>query len=284
MLALRAESLDQSARALQEEIDEAQTLLGDGIWAYQQHVPAYDFAHPENLDMGAITAHLEDERRMIERLKIKIEDMGGGSGSDVMKEYQETLERDQFLEKEINDLEASLVSLRQVIDDLTEQLRDQFKDGVTRINEQFQNFFTTMFGGGTATIALVPLVSRRKKSDTSILGEDEEGMSRDDEEDVYDEDGDEDGEGGGESSTEKRQEEGVEIVVQLPKKRVRDLQMLSGGERSLTSICPDPGKSAAIFGSRRNRCSTRRGKQPTLWGYDRTSCKNLATHCGNPQS
>jgi chromosome segregation ATPase len=47
----------------------------------------------------------------IERMKIRLEDMGGGGGGDIMLEYDETTNRDQFLEKEITDLKTALETL-----------------------------------------------------------------------------------------------------------------------------------------------------------------------------
>ncbi len=219
MIVLREESIDQSLRAFQEEIDEAVVLLGEDIWQYQQHISQHDFAHIETIDIGTITRTLEDERRVIERLKIKIEEVGGGSGADVMAEYQETLERDQFLEREIGDLEQSMSALQGIIDELKSQLRSEFETGIEKINVQFDVFFKTMFGGGDAQLSLVTIGSRRVKKEGDTTGEDDDF---DEEEVVVDE--------------EAKKEEGVDITIKLPRKKVQKLQMLSGGERSLTSI------------------------------------------------
>jgi len=73
-----------------------------------------------------------------------------------------------------------------------------------------------MFGGGNASIKVIaPPPKRKKKND--LLGED-----------VLPEDG--------ESEEEEEIEEGIDITVNLPTKRVHGLQTLSGGERALTSI------------------------------------------------
>ena len=67
-----------------------------------------------------------------------------------------------------------------------------------------------MFGGGTAKLHTVDIIPKRRKSD----------------EDVEDYTEDED----------TVREQGIDIDVDLPRKKVKDLDMLSGGERSLTSI------------------------------------------------
>ncbi len=220
MIILREESLDHARQVFQEEIDEAVVLLGETVWQYKQEPTQYDFKSSENLDIGTLVHTLEDERRVIERLKIKIEEVGGGSGADVLVEYNDTVERDQFLEREITDLEHSVEALQNIIDDLKSQLRTEFEAGIQKINTQFDTFFKVMFGGGEAQLSLVSLAERRSKKDGDIL--EEEGGAEDDSTENENE--------------EVKKEEGVDITVKLPRKKIQKLQMLSGGERSLTSI------------------------------------------------
>jgi chromosome segregation protein len=127
-----------------------------------------------------------------------------------MKEYQETEERDQFLAREIVDLTKGVEDCRLLIAELKETLDTEFKHGVEKINKQFQDFFALMFGGGSAFLSVV---MEHKKSKVR----DEEEEENDDEEELG-------------------FERGIEINVTLPHKKVKDLHMLSGGERSLTSI------------------------------------------------
>lgn len=143
-------------------------------------------------------------KRDIERLKIKLEDSGSASGGDVLKEYRETEERDIFLKKELEDLEASIKNLKSLIKDLRDTLDNEFKKGVAEINKSFNEFFQTMFGGGSAHLTITVEHGR---------GEDPENTEAD-----------------------YKFERGVEIGVSLPQKKVRELGMLSGGERSLVSI------------------------------------------------
>ncbi len=168
---------------------------------------------------GEITRQSQDEiRRKIERIKIKLEDAGTGSGNEVLKEFEDTKERDSFLEKEINDLNQSIESLNTLILELKEKLDKEFKNGVEKINKQFQEFFALMFGGGGAFLSITMEHKKPKKnSDESI---EMDGESEDETEE-------ENGIGF---------ERGIEINVTLPQKKVKDLRMLSGGERSLTSI------------------------------------------------
>ena len=152
----------------------------------------------------------------MEKIKIRLEDAGVSGGDDVVKEYKETTERDTFLERELGDLIKSSESLKNLITELEEKLTTEFKNGVEKINIQFQQFFSAMFGGGSASL-LVVKEKKKKKSDTDINS----AMAELDGDDIQEE---------------EESEEGLDIEVSLPKKKTKGLMMLSGGERALTSI------------------------------------------------
>ena len=130
----------------------------------------------------------------------------------MLKEYEEVIDRDAFLDRELTDLEKSAESLHQLIFELSEKLATEFKEGLEKINKQFQEFFTTLFGGGTASLKTVVPVKKKKAEDESLEAATEETVP------------------------EEEEEEGLDINISLPHKRLRGIQMLSGGERTLTSI------------------------------------------------
>jgi chromosome segregation protein len=205
-LKFEEEKLSMIKSAFEMELAEAGVLIGREIISFAQE-----------REEGEIIRSAQDEmRRKIERIKIKIEDAGSGGGNDVMKEFKETEERDAFLAKEVDDLNKSIKDCHIIIQELKEKLDTEFKVGVEKINKQFQEFFSLMFGGGGAFLAITMEHKKPKKNDESIT--DEEGEENDEEE------------------NELGFERGIEINVNLPHKKVKDLHMLSGGERSLTSI------------------------------------------------
>ncbi|MBI5798887.1 MAG: AAA family ATPase [Candidatus Yonathbacteria bacterium] len=211
-LSMVREHIENFARdevSFREELREGGILVGRAILEYS--------SNQIDIEQALLEPRAEQEarRKKIERTKIRLEDiMGGGSGEDIMREYEEAVARDEFLEKELLDLKASAESLRDLMRGLEEELGTQFKDGIKKINKQFGEFFALMFGGGTASLE-VALEKRKKKSDTDI-----EGML----------------EGGAVPEEEEEAEEGIEVSISLPHKKIRGLQMLSGGERALTSI------------------------------------------------
>ncbi len=203
---MEREEIARARRRLDEELGEAGILLGRAVLDYSSVI----------LEIADVLAEPRDaqetRRREIERGKIRLEDLGAQGGEDTVKEYQDTLDRDQFLEKEMEDLTKTKDSLLALIVELNEKLDHEFRNGVKKINAQFSEFFKLMFGGGVAELNVVK-IEKRKKRDTDL-----------DLDDAPEEEADAD------------EEEGVDINVSLPHKKIRGLVMLSGGERALTSI------------------------------------------------
>ncbi len=203
VLALEEESLNKIQNDFNEEVSEVGALVGiEAVRFTEKHI---------STDRHAIRIAQEELHKKIERIKIKLEDVGGMGGNDVLKEYEEVTTRDQFLAKELQDIDKAVVELRGLIRELKETIDKEFKVGIEKINTQFQEFFSLMFGGGSAFLSVV-VEHKRAVKDT-----DEEVNLEENEEDL-------------------EFERGIEINVTLPQKKVKDLNMLSGGERSLTSI------------------------------------------------
>ncbi|HEY9585824.1 MAG TPA: hypothetical protein VJJ02_04525, partial [Candidatus Paceibacterota bacterium] len=197
-----------------EELNEAKVLLGEVVLDYSSVVIDTEGVMKEPRE------EQETRRRAIERGKIKLEDIGAAGGEDAEKEFKETTERDLYLEREIEDLVKTQESLHELIVELNEKLDTEFKEGVKKINKQFSEFFKLMFGGGVAELHIVK-IEKRKRRDTDIdlsdiPGEQSPELAEDEEEET--------------------EEEGIDIAVSLPHKKIKGLQMLSGGERALTSI------------------------------------------------
>ncbi len=188
------------------QLQEAVALLGRGAADYY----ALEIVDEQGntLSDEAMVAEERGAQRTrqyeLEKLKIRLEELGVGATEDLLKEYKDAQERDEFLARELADLEASVENLRALTADMQEKLHVEFTAGLEKITKEFHTFFTLMFGGGAASLERVKLKSRG--------GEEEEGEQ------------------------EEAVEEGVELQVSLPNKRVKGLEMLSGGERALTSI------------------------------------------------
>lgn len=208
--------LERERNEFKRELQEAVSLIGRGAAEYFSHEIVVDGTAIGPKEIVAEEREKQRERRReLEKMKIRLEELGDGTDGDTASEYKNVKERDEFLVKEIADLNESVAKLEELIVDLTEQLNEQFVSGIEKIDAEFRRFFTLMFGGGEAALKRVKPKIKKKKEVEDELGE----MTEIDEEVEDDE-----------------AQEGIEIDVKLPNKRVKGLDMLSGGERALTSI------------------------------------------------
>ena len=140
----------------------------------------------------------------------------------LVKEAKETEDRHNFLVTQIADLLKASEDLKEMIRNLAEKIHEEFNEALVLINKEFDKFFKMMFKGGHAKLLL------RKEE---VVAEGEEGEERKENEEA-------------EKVIIKEArdiEAGLEINLSLPKKKVTNLEVLSGGERSLVSL-------AALFG------------------------------------
>ncbi|HCB35011.1 MAG: hypothetical protein A2W52_03045 [Candidatus Taylorbacteria bacterium RIFCSPHIGHO2_02_49_25] len=207
-LRMRMHELEHIEADFKREQTEAILLFGRDVLDGEKHAALN--SHEKVLEDRA---KQEERRRSIERLKIRIEDAGGGSGAEITKEFEEASERDQFLARELADLEKSAENLKQVIAELSKKLNEEFRSGILKINHAFQKFFTILFGGGAASLRVVTEERKERWEVDEALLEAEHV-----------------------SPPEEDKESGIDITVNLPRKKIRGLMMLSGGERALTSI------------------------------------------------
>ncbi len=194
-------ALQREQEEFKREVQEAVVLIGRAASEYmKQDISGYVLKEPRDKQ--------RERRRELEKMKIRLEELGGAN-EDIEKEYKNVKERDDFLVREVSDLTESVDKLEQLIKELDEQLNERFSAGIEKITAEFERFFKLMFGGGSAGLNEVKIKKRRKAN------EDDELESEDEEE---------------------TNETGIEVDLKLPNKRVKGLDMLSGGERALTSI------------------------------------------------
>lgn len=166
-----------------------------------------------------LLSDLDGLERRILKLRVDLASMGEVDEA-LVKEARDTESRHQFLSREAVDLEKAKADLYQLIADLSEKIRREFGESLGKINEEFNNFFRIMFGGGQAKLKLK---KEEKRESTVPGGEIPPGGGEDE---------------AGNSGREKTElsEEGLEIDIKLPRKHAGSLEMLSGGERSLVGI------------------------------------------------
>lgn len=157
--------------------------------------------------------------RDIIRLKVELEHIGGIDPS-VVSECAETEKRFTFLSAESEDLKQAIASLRKVVRETDVKIHDAFESTWKEVNREFGRYFSVIFGGGEAKLVKVE-VDRRKVG--LLEGEESESDSSPSEGEALE-------------NEKKETDIGIDIVASPPGKRIANLSMLSGGERSLIAL------------------------------------------------
>ena len=97
---------------------------------------------------------LADMKRRIQELKGEIRALGNVN-VNAIEEYKSVSERYEFLKGQHDDLVEAAETLEQIIEELDNAMRKQFKEQFARIAAEFNQVFKEMFGGGKGTLELM---------------------------------------------------------------------------------------------------------------------------------
>ena len=105
-------------------------------------------------EYSAIERDLAMVETEVNELRDKISKIGEVSLSAI-NEYEELMQRYEFLTKQQDDLLESKNQLRKVIERIDKICSKQFKDTFESVNERFKKVFPVLFGGGDASLNMV---------------------------------------------------------------------------------------------------------------------------------
>ena len=173
--------------------------------------------YPTRLGYVKVKPDLNELQARISRLQMQLQQIGGIDEA-VIQEYKETKERYDFLKNELNDLNRTIEKLKKVIIELETQIKGSFRETFGYINKEFERYFKIIFGGGQACLEKKEIkvatkdANETEEGEESVIGLEEEDQKQD------------------------KTQIGVEVTAIPPGKKIANLGMLSGGERTLTSI------------------------------------------------
>jgi chromosome segregation protein len=196
---LREYQFEEEKKRLKEE--DIRIRMREAGWDYDEFLKAQ---HEPSLELEEIP--LEELETRILRLRRDLADIGLVD-TELIKEYNETSLRVEFIKNQKEDLEKALKDLTDLSEKLEEKIKHDFDKGLEDISGAFDHYFKLIFDGGSARI-----YQRKIKAETS---ENELIL---------------------ESNLKENSLPEIEISVSLPRKKIKGIEMLSGGERALTSI------------------------------------------------
>jgi chromosome segregation protein len=230
----------KSVQNLQYELNNANRELSDlKIGATRYETKLEDLEVEIRADFGNLkpvrdiraegTILIEPILEKITSIKRQLEQIGG-IDPEIEKEFIETKERFDFIDGQINDLDQATSSLEKIIKELDLVIKDKFDKQFRVISEKFEEYFKILFNGGNAKIIKVMDLSEAEPDS----GESPQGNTIDTKKEVE------------ENSHLKKIKylqkynatglAGIEIQATPPGKKIKNISMLSGGERALTAI------------------------------------------------
>ncbi len=92
-------------------------------------------------------------QKEVNRLRNEIKEIGSVN-IDSIEEYKNLKDRYDFMSEQRLDLETTMNKLRKIISEMTQIMKEQFKEKFKVINKNFDEVFKELFGGGKAELKL----------------------------------------------------------------------------------------------------------------------------------
>ncbi len=155
----------------------------------------------------------EQLQQTVQKLKYKVS-LIGGIDTDVIEEFEQTKERHEGLTAQLTDLKKAMKDLDVLVEELDALMKTKRDKAFKNIRKEFSRYFEILFEGGKAD--LVEIYGEESAHDSEdALEEDEVKQS---------------------PVKAKKILKGIDVTACPPGKKIKNLQALSGGERTMTSI------------------------------------------------
>ena len=141
---------------------------------------------------------MEELETKIFKLKKELATIGEVD-KEIINSFNDLKERFEFITNQKQDLEKALNDLENLNNFLTEKIKIDFQEAITGISKEFQKYFSIIFQGGKANLKIISVAKNDNNNNFET-------------------------------------NQGIEINVNLPRKKIKSIEALSGGERSLTSL------------------------------------------------
>ena len=135
--------LESKLERYELEVDDCKNRL------WENHELTYDNASEFRMEIENINSMT----RRVNELRSQIKEIGAVNVNAV-EEYQKINERYEFMCAQRDDIEKAKADLSKVIEDLIAEMKQQFLNHFSQINENFKTVFADLFNGGTAEILL----------------------------------------------------------------------------------------------------------------------------------
>jgi chromosome segregation protein len=189
----------------------------------EEYRPNAQTEFSDDINLGELESKISKYKKQLELI--------GGTDPEVEAEHTEVKDRFDFLTTQSGDLEKAIKDLEKVVVELDKMIKSQFEGEFKKINKDFSRFFKKLFDGGSSKLVLV----QKEKTEAQIAREEMQNTDTE----VND----------AENLEDKMEEKvvhiedksflanmGIDIEACPPGKKIKNINVLSGGEKTMTSL------------------------------------------------
>jgi len=191
----------------------------------------------ERNPMVAPIEELNNLAQEIQKLKYQLS-LIGGIDEEVTAEFTTTKERYDFLEGQLVDLRSATADLEKMVMELDELMKKKRAVAFKKIQKEFERYFKILFSGGSAKLEEIYGESETEETEEVVATSPENTnnltIQQFNNENLI--------ESNDSSNVEQKKAKkekiltGIDIIANPPGKKIKNINALSGGERTLTSI------------------------------------------------
>lgn len=167
---------------------------------------------------------LESAFSEVQKMKYKLS-LIGSIHQEVVDEYEETKARHEGLNEQLVDLTKAMKDLDALIEELDSIMKKKRKKAFTNIKQEFARYFSILFEGGKADL-IEQYADESEDSDPENMDEGDENENQIEVEETKSK----------RKSKTRKVLMGIDVIACPPGKKIKNIQSLSGGERTMTSI------------------------------------------------
>jgi chromosome segregation protein len=123
----------------------AAEILGEALTAADDGEPG---------DEEPAVADIDGARARLDELRVKLDEMGAVNMM-ALEELEEAEERFLFLSEQRRDILDSIKTTEEALSEIKRRSRERFRHAFTHINQNFQQMFVELFGGGRGEMILI---------------------------------------------------------------------------------------------------------------------------------
>ena len=140
---------EQSVRAAERKksLEEEYDKLASNLW------DEYHLTRSDAAEQSEIPEDISKAKTRLAELKGKIKALGNVN-LGAIEEFAEVNERYEFMNGQLKDVTTSKKELEELIEELTENMKNIFTQSFDEINKNFKEIFTELFGGGKGELSL----------------------------------------------------------------------------------------------------------------------------------